>query len=69
MDFWFDKIAHGAWVIPAALVAGSAIFYAIKKRQKRTIDQLAPYFWLLRMNLLVTGVMLLLVFSRLFRYG
>ncbi len=30
MDFWFDKIVHGAWVVPALLVAGSAIFYAIK---------------------------------------
>lgn len=26
MDFWFDKIVHGAWVVPALLVAGSAIF-------------------------------------------
>ncbi|KAB0466672.1 hypothetical protein F7Q91_24010 [Vibrio chagasii] len=68
MDFWFDKIAHGAWVFPAALVAGSAIFYAVKNG-KRTIDQLALILASPHMNLLVTGVMLLLVFSRLFCMG
>nr|WP_233090165.1 hypothetical protein [Vibrio sp. IB15] len=68
MDFWFDKIAHGAWVFPAALVAGSAIFYAVKNG-KRTIDQLALILASPHMNLLVTGVMLLLVFSRLFGMG
>ena len=68
MDFWFDKLAHGAWVFPAALVAGSAIFYAVKNG-KRTIDQLALILASPHMNLLVTGVMLLLVFSRLFGMG
>ncbi|QPK06537.1 hypothetical protein [Vibrio kanaloae] len=68
MDFWFDKIVHGAWVVPALLVAGSAIFYAIKNG-KRTIDQLALILASPHMNLLVTGVMLLLVFSRLFGMG
>ena len=68
MDFWFDKIAHGAWVFPAALVASSAIFYAVKNG-KRTIDQLALILASPHMNLLVTGVMLLLVFSRLFGMG
>ncbi|CAH7227552.1 membrane hypothetical protein [Vibrio chagasii] len=43
MDFWFDKIAHGAWVVPAALVAGSAIFYAVKKRQAH-YRSTCPYF-------------------------
>lgn len=68
MDFWFDKIVHGAWVVPALLVSGSAIFYAIKNG-KRTIDQLALILASPHMNLLVTGVMLLLVFSRLFGMG
>lgn len=68
MDFWFDKIAHGAWIVPALLVAGSAVFYAIKNG-KRTIDQLALILASPHMNLLVTGVMLLLVFSRLFGMG
>ncbi len=68
MDFWFDKIAHGAWVFPAALVAGSAVVYAVKNG-KRTIDQLALILASPHMNLLVTGVMLLLVFSRLFGMG
>lgn len=68
MDFWFDKIVHGAWVVPALLVAGSAIFYAIKNG-KRTIDQLALILASPHMNLLVTGVVLLLVFSRLFGMG
>ncbi|MFA0312251.1 hypothetical protein BCT96_006555 [Vibrio splendidus] len=68
MDFWFDKIAHGAWIVPALLVAGSAVFYAIKNG-KRTIDQLALILASPHMNLLVIGVMLLLVFSRLFGMG
>jgi hypothetical protein len=68
MDFWFDKIVHGAWIVPALLVAGSAILYAIKNG-KRTIDQLALILASPHMNLLVTGVMLLLVISRLFGMG
>ncbi|MCC5517005.1 hypothetical protein BCT65_007990 [Vibrio splendidus] len=68
MDFWFDKIVHGAWVVPALLVAGSAIFYALKNG-KQTIEQLALILASPHMNLLVTGVMLLLVFSRLFGMG
>ena len=68
MDFWFDKIAHGAWVFPAALVTGSAVVYAVKNG-KRTIDQLALILASPHLNLLVTGVMLLLVFSRLFGMG
>ena len=68
LDHWFDMIVHGAWVVPALLVAGSAIFFAIKNG-KRTIDQLALILASPHMNLLVTGVMLLLVFSRLFGMG
>lgn len=68
LDYWFDMIVHGAWVVPALLVAGSAIFYAIKNG-KRTIDQLALILASPHMNMLVTGVMLLLVFSRLFGMG
>nr|WP_241902039.1 hypothetical protein [Vibrio lentus] len=68
MDFWFDKITHGAWFVPAALVAGSAIFYAVKNG-KRTIYQLTFILASPHMNLLLTGLMLLLVFSRLFGMG
>ncbi|WP_434763307.1 hypothetical protein [Vibrio fortis] len=68
LDFWFDIIAHGAWVYPAILVAGSAIFYAIKNG-KQTLDQIAYILASPHMNLLITGVMLLLVFSRLFGMG
>jgi hypothetical protein len=68
LDFWFDMITHGAWVYPAILVAGSAIFYAIKNG-KQTLDQIAYILASPHMNLLITGVMLLLVFSRLFGMG
>lgn len=68
LDFWFDQIVHGAWVYPAVAIAGSAIFYACKNG-KRTLDQLALILASPHMNLLVTGVMLLLVFSRLFGMG
>ncbi|PMH67558.1 hypothetical protein BCU63_07270, partial [Vibrio splendidus] len=68
LDHWFDMITHGAWVYPAILTAGSAIFYALKNG-KQTIEQLALILASPHMNLLVTGVMLLLVFSRLFGMG
>lgn len=68
LDFWFDQISHGSWVYPAILVAGSAIFYAIKNG-KRSLDQLAYILASPHMNLLITGLMLLLVFSRLFGMG
>ncbi|MEL0606829.1 hypothetical protein [Vibrio echinoideorum] len=68
LDYWFDMIAHGAWVYPAIIIAGSAIFYAIRNG-KQTVDQLALILASPHMNLLVTGVMLLLVFSRLFGMG
>ncbi len=68
LDYWFDMIFHGAWAYPAIIIAASAIFYAAKNG-KRSIDQLAFILASPHMNLLVTGVMLLLVFSRLFGMG
>ncbi|MFI3276599.1 hypothetical protein [Vibrio sp.] len=68
LDYWFDMIFHGAWAYPAIIIAASAIFYAAKNG-KRSIDQLALILASPHMNLLVAGVMLLLVFSRLFGMG
>ena len=68
LDHWFDMIAHGAWAYPAIIIAVSAIFYAVKNG-KRSLDQLACILASPHMSLLVTGLMLLLVFSRLFGMG
>ncbi|MDN3616569.1 hypothetical protein ACFFUS_09250 [Vibrio gallaecicus] len=68
LDHWFDFIFHGAWVYPAVLVAGSAIYYACKNG-KQTIEQLGLILASPHMNTLVIGLMLLLVFSRLFGMG
>ncbi|WP_299693136.1 hypothetical protein [uncultured Vibrio sp.] len=68
LDHWLDMITHGVWVYPAVLTAAAAIFYAVKNG-KQTLDQLAFILRSPHMNLLITSVMLLLVFTRLFGMG
>ncbi len=68
MDAWFDMIAHGSWVYPALLVTFVACRYAYKGG-KNTVNQMAQILKSRHMNLLVGGVMLLLVFSRLYGMG
>ncbi|PHX04454.1 hypothetical protein [Vibrio splendidus] len=68
MDFWFDKLTHGAWVYPAMGLACCAILYAIQNG-RRTLEQLALILASPHMNVLIIGLMLLLVFSRLWGMG
>ncbi len=68
MDAWFDLISHGSWVYPALLVTFIACFNAYKGG-KHTINEMAQILKTRHMNMLVGGVMLLLVFSRLYGMG
>ncbi len=68
LDFWFDMISHGSWVYPALAITLAALVYAGKNPQ-RSINQLAEILRSPHMNVLIIGLMLLLVYSRLFGMG
>ncbi|WP_367989697.1 hypothetical protein AB2S62_21025 [Vibrio sp. NTOU-M3] len=68
MDEWLDHIYHGFWVVPALITASAAIYYAYTGGQ-RTINEMAAILRAPFMNMLVGGVVLLLVFSRLYGMG
>ncbi|MEI8634542.1 hypothetical protein P4S72_25985 [Vibrio sp. PP-XX7] len=68
LDFLFDYIRHGFWVYPALAVTGAAIFYAAGAK-KQIVNQLAEILSAPNMRILVCGLFLLLVFSRLFGMG
>ncbi len=67
-DAFFDYIVHGFWVYPALAVTFAAITYAVRNG-KQTLDQLAVILSSSYMNMLVLGLIMLLVFSRLFGMG
>ncbi|MFB9136656.1 hypothetical protein M1D72_01785 [Vibrio sp. AK197] len=68
MDVWFDMIAHGSWVYPALLVTFAALYNAYKGG-KQSINEMGQILKSRHMNMLIGGVMLLLVFSRLYGMG
>ena len=68
LDFLFDMISHGAWVYPALAVTLSALVYA-GKQPRSSLNQLAEILRSPHMNVLIIGLMLLLVYSRLFGMG
>ncbi|GAK83923.1 hypothetical protein JCM19238_1485 [Vibrio ponticus] len=67
-DALFDYILHGFWVYPAVAVTLAAISYAWRNG-KQTLDQIAVVLNSSYMNMLILGVILLLVYSRLFGMG
>lgn len=68
MDAWFDLIFHGAWLYPALTVFALSALYAFRGG-KRTLDQMAAILASRYMPILVTAVVVLLVFSRLYGMG
>lgn len=68
LDFFFDMISHGSWIYPAIAVTFSALVYA-GKQSRNSINQLAEVLRSPHMNTLIIGLMLLLVYSRLFGMG
>ncbi|MEL0628673.1 hypothetical protein [Psychromonas aquatilis] len=67
-DALLDKIQHGFWVYPALLVALSSIIYALKDLSQtlRTFSQFVQHKHFITLNL---GMVMLLVFSRIFGMG
>ena len=68
MDAWFDMLFHGAWVLPALVVTITCCAYAFR-RHTGTINQMATILDVRHMNTLIGGVVLLVVFSRLYGMG
>ncbi len=63
-DRWF----HGSWKYFVLLVAGSCIFYAIK-HAKATVDGLCHFIQARSYAIFVTGLIVVLLVSRLFGVG
>ncbi|HCH01355.1 MAG TPA: hypothetical protein DEV85_05620 [Vibrio sp.] len=68
LDGLFDLVFHGFWIVPALLVAISAIAYA-SRDIKQTIYTFAHFTQNRNFFSLCLGMALLLVFSRLFGMG
>lgn len=67
-DEILDLIYHGAWQVPAILVALLALFYAYKGG-KETLTHMSTILSAQNMRFVVTGTIMLLVFSRLYGMG
>ncbi len=68
LDALFDLIVHGFWKYPALLIAIAALVYALRD-WRQTVNQLGEILNAPAMKILVCGVILLLVYSRLFGMG
>ncbi|ODS10451.1 hypothetical protein [Vibrio scophthalmi] len=67
-DGWLDHISHGSWIYPALLTTIAAIIYAAKNG-KQSFTQLAVILNTSSANLLIFGLIMLLVYSRLMGMG
>ncbi|WP_318489162.1 hypothetical protein [Photobacterium leiognathi] len=69
LDSFFDQMVHhGFWVIPALVVAFSAISYALSDR-KNTVINLKQFMGNKHFPVLALGLAILFVFSRLLGMG
>ncbi|UTZ24092.1 hypothetical protein [Vibrio campbellii] len=68
MDYWFDMIHHGSWVLPALAITALACAKAYRGG-KVTVNEMAIILQSPYMKLLIGSVILLLVFSRLYGMG
>ncbi|PKF49105.1 hypothetical protein [Enterovibrio nigricans] len=69
LDKWFDdNFWHGFWVYPAALVAATALIYALADRQA-CLSSFTRFVKSRNFTFLCLGLSILLVFSRLFGMG
>lgn len=65
MDVWFDMIAHGSWVYPALAVTLFSCYIAYTGGNQ-TLNQMAALLNTRYMPVLITSVVVLLVFTRLY---
>ena len=68
LDIVFDKIFHGAWAYVAIPVACLCILKAWKNGVKVTIESLAEFMRTQAFTRLTTGLLTVMVFSRLIGY-
>ncbi|WP_139343490.1 hypothetical protein [Vibrio palustris] len=67
-DEILDLIYHGAWQVPALIVTAIALFYAYKGG-KATLQHMSTILGTHNMSFVVSGTIMLLVFSRLYGMG
>lgn len=68
LDFLFDLVYHGFWVVPALLVTFSALYYTFKDWRKG-LNQMADILEIRAMKVVIIGTILLLFYSRLIGMG
>lgn len=68
LDFLFDMIIHGIWKVPALIVTAFACGYAFKHKYK-TISGLSLFIKEKTFNIVLLGMAMLLVFSRIYGMG
>jgi len=68
LDSFFDQIIHGFWVYPALTIASISIIYVIQRRESIEVP-LINYTKHSSFGLMIAGMAILLVFSRLFGMG
>ena len=66
-DAFFDQIIHGFWIYPALMVAVSSVVLAL--RGKNAYLQMGELLENRNMQIIVTSVVILLVFSRFYGIG
>lgn len=67
-DIYFDKIAHGFWVYPAATVALISIAYAFKN-SRHMPEAIHNYLHSRAYYFILVGLIIILAFSRVFGSG
>lgn len=65
LDFLFDKIAHGAWIWPALATFLICVVMALRHPQQ-TLAGLVQFLRNTNWQMMATGLLIVLVFSRLF---
>ena len=63
-DYWFDRFAHGSWVVPAGLLAAGVAAYAWNKRRELW-PGLVEFVHTPGWGIFVGGGLIVMVFSRL----
>lgn len=68
LDGVFDAVYHGFWLVPALLVTLLSLLYALKDGGS-LVRQMANILRAPSMKILICGLMILMVYSRLFGMG
>lgn len=69
LDAWFDYIWHGFWVYPATLVAISVIISSVFLWRENIVNTLAEFVEKKSFFYITVGLIIVLVFSRVFGSG